>query len=285
MTGQLPPRPPAVAGRFYAGDGADLAREIEQCFVDPRGPGSLPVRHRSPERHIRAAVVPHAGLAYSGAIAAHAYAAIAAERPPGSVLILGVNHAGEGAPAALSDRAWMTPLGPVQTDHALVNALARRPITVDEATHLPEHSIEVQLPFVDYVLPHPRFVALMVRYGDFEFLEEVGRIVAEAVRDRDVLLIASTDFSHYIPPARAEALDRRAIDRILELDARGLYDTVLKDDISMCGVAPTTSLLAAIGGEGLTARLLRWGHSGEVEPMSTVVGYASLLLESKQPLA
>ncbi|MCI4318728.1 MAG: AmmeMemoRadiSam system protein B [Thermoplasmata archaeon] len=279
-----PPRPPAVAGRFYAGDGAELAREIEGCFVDPRGPGHLPVRHRSPERHIRAAVVPHAGLSYSGAIAAHAYAAIAAERPPASVLILGVNHAGEGEPAALSDRAWMTPLGPVQTDSALVNALAQRPIVVDEATHLPEHSIEVQLPFLDYVLPHPKFVALMVRYGTLGFLEQVARVVREAVRDQDILLLASTDFSHYIPPARAEQLDRRAIDRILALDPKGLYETVLRDDISMCGIAPTTSMLAALEGEPLTARLLRWGHSGEVEEMSTVVGYASLLLESAEPL-
>jgi MEMO1 family protein len=284
VSGSLPPRPPAVAGRFYARDGAELAREIERCFVDARGPGSLPVRHRSPERHLRAAIVPHAGFAYSGAIAAHAYAAIAAERPPSSVLILGVNHAAEGLPAALSDRAWMTPLGPVQADHALVNALGRPPISVDEAAHLPEHSIEVQLPFLDYVLPHPRFAALMISFAEYSFLKEVGRVVAEAIRGRDVLVIASTDFSHYIPPARAEELDRRAIDQILALDPKGLYDTVIRDDISMCGIAPTTTLLAALEGEPLTARLLRWGHSGEVEPMSTVVGYASMLLESANPL-
>jgi len=274
------PRPPVVAGQFYAAMGAELAHQLERCFLDPRGPGELPVRHRSASRSLRAAVVPHAGYEFSGPIAAHAYAAIAAQAPPETVLILGVDHHGLGAGATLSDRAWRTPLGPTAVDHELVRTLTRPPVAVDEAAQAEEHSIEVQLPFLEYVLPRPKFVALQVRFGGFDYLLDVARVVREAVQERDVLLLASTDFSHYVSAATAERLDHMAIDAILARDARRLYDTVVANDISMCGIAPTTVLLAALAGEPLSARLLRWGHSGEARTMREVVGYASLVLET-----
>jgi MEMO1 family protein len=223
--------------------------------------------------------VPHAGYEYSGAIAAQVYFRIAALRPPETVLILGVDHHGRSRGASLSDRAWLTPLGPVEVDHELVRALRQAPVDVDEAAHAEEHSIEVQLPFLDYVLPQPRFVALEVGFGPFAFLEEVGAVVRKAVEGRDVLLLASTDFSHYVPARTAERLDRLAIDAILARDPRRLYDTVVRNDISMCGIAPTTVLLCALRERPLTARLLRWGHSGEVAPMRDVVGYAAITLE------
>ncbi|MGA7862099.1 MAG: AmmeMemoRadiSam system protein B [Thermoplasmata archaeon] len=279
-----PPRRPAVAGQFYPADGAALTQVIEQCFLDPRGPGQLPVRHRAVDRRIRAAIVPHAGYVYSGPIAAHAYAAIAAERPPSTVLVLGVNHTGRGVPAALSARDWLTPLGRVPVDRELVHALDHRPIEVDEAAHTREHSIEVELPFLQYVLPFPRFAALTVSMGPVGFLADVAAVVRRAVQSRDVLVLASTDFSHYIPAGEARRLDRLAIDQILARDPNGLYSTVVDQNISMCGIAPTTVLLFATQDEPLTARLLRWGHSGETEPMGEVVGYASLLLESEVPL-
>ncbi|HYB78071.1 MAG TPA: AmmeMemoRadiSam system protein B [Thermoplasmata archaeon] len=272
-------RRPAVAGQFYEGDGAALARQVEACFTGSRGPGALPTRQRSTERRVRAAVVPHAGYVFSGEIAAHAYALIAADRPPESVLILGVDHYGMSQGAALSDRPWLTPLGPTPVDSELVNALSKPPIGVDEQAHLREHSIEVQLPFLEYVLPHPKFVPLEVGFGPFEFLEEVVEVVRSAIRGRDVLLIASTDFSHYVPPSTADRLDHMAIDQILARDPRGLYNTVTRNDISMCGIAPTTVLLAALQGTDARPRLLRWGHSGEVEKMREVVGYASLVFE------
>jgi hypothetical protein len=274
------PRPPAVAGQFYERDGAALARQVESCFTDPRGPGTLPTRQRSEVRKVRAIVVPHAGYIYSGPIAAHAYRLVAADHPPESVLILGVDHYGASQGAALSERPWMTPLGPTPVDTDLVSALRKPPLDVFEAAHRREHSIEVQLPFLEYVLPHPRFVPLEVGFDTFDFLKEVAAVVRTATRDRDVLLIASTDFSHYVPPATAERLDRMAIDQILARDPRGLYDTVVRNDISMCGVAPTTVLLAALEGLNVRPRLLRWGHSGEVETMREVVGYAAIVFES-----
>ncbi len=278
-------RPPAVAGQFYAASGAELAHQVEGCFRDDRGPGELPLRHRNAGRSLRAAVVPHAGYVYSGAIAAHAYALVARERAPESVLVLGVDHHGLGGGTALSDRAWLTPLGPVEVDHELVRALRHGPVTIDEAAQTREHSIEVQLPFLEYVLPHPQFVALQVRFGSFEYLEEVAGVVRDAVKGRDVLMIASTDLSHYVPVRTAERLDRMAIDAILARDARRLYDTVVDHEISMCGIAPTTVLLATLEDESLGARLLRWGHSGEVEPMREVVGYAALALEAPSTAA
>jgi AmmeMemoRadiSam system protein B len=274
------PRAPVFAGQFYAGTGADLAHQVERCFLDSRGPGELPGRHRASTRPLRAAVVPHAGYDFSGPIAALAYSVIASQRAPESVLVLGVDHYGVGRGAALSDRAWLTPLGPMSVDLDLVRALTRDPVTVDEAAHAREHSIEVQLPFLEYVVPHPQFVALQIRYGSFDYLRDVARVVREAIRDRDVLLLASTDFSHYVPARTAERMDRMAIEAILARDARRLYDTVADNEISMCGVAPTTVLLAALAEEALQARLLRWGHSGEAQPMRDVVGYASLALEA-----
>jgi MEMO1 family protein len=272
-------RPPAVAGQFYPADGRELAALVERCFLDPRGPGELPVRRRSSGRRLVAAVVPHAGLVYSGAIAAHVYSAVAAERPPGSVVVLGVDHNGASRDASLSARPWLTPLGPTAVDTELVRALARGPLSVDEAAHAHEHSIEVQLPFLEYTLPKPRFVPIQVPYGPLPFLEEVGEVVREATAGADVLLIASSDFSHYIPPRDAERLDRLAIEAILARDARRLYEVVRRERISMCGIAPTTVLLSALAGRPLQPRLLRWGHSGEVEPMPTVVGYAAIVLE------
>jgi len=273
-------RPPAVAGQFYAEEAGALTQEIERSFLDVRGPGRLPPRHRSPDRTLRAIVVPHAGYQYSGPIAALAYEEVARERPPGTVLILGVDHHGAGAAAAVSDVPWRTPLGPVETDHGLVKALDVEPVEIDEAAHAPEHSIEVQLPFLQYVLPHPRIVALMVRHGPWSFLSEVAARVRTALQGRDVLLVASTDFSHYVPPSVADRLDHLAIDRILARDARGLFDVVEGEEISMCGIAPTTVLLAALAGEPLTTRLLRWGHSGEAERMGRVVGYAALTMST-----
>jgi hypothetical protein len=275
-----PPRSPAVAGQFYEGDGASLARQVESCFTDPRGPGALPTRQRSESRKVRAIVVPHAGYVYSGPIAAHAYRLVASDRPPETVLILGVDHYGVSEGAALSGRPWLTPLGPTPVDTDLVQALRHGPVRVDEEAHRREHSIEVQLPFLEYVLPHPRFVPLEVGFGPFSFLEEVADVVRDAIRERDVLLIASTDFSHYVPAATAERLDRMAIDQILAQDPRGLYETVTRNDISMCGIAPTTVLLAALGGTSVRPRLLHWGHSGEVERMRDVVGYAAMVFES-----
>jgi len=273
------PRHPAVAGAFYPADGAALAKAIEEAFLDPRGPGELPTRHRAKERTVRAIVAPHAGYVYSGPIAARAYARVAADAAARSIVVLGVDHHGLGPAAALSDRPWMTPLGLVPGDHELTTALANGPIVVDEAAHRREHSIEVELPFLQYTEPAPRVVPLQIGYGSFAELAEIGGLVRDAIAGKDVLLVASTDFSHYVPAETARRLDALAIAEIERRDAEGLYRTVRRHSISMCGVAPVTVLLAALAGERLQAKTLAWGHSGEAEPMTDVVGYAAIVLE------
>jgi AmmeMemoRadiSam system protein B len=272
------PRRPAVAGSFYPADGAALAHAVEGAFLDPRGPGELPTRHRARERTIRAIVVPHAGYVFSGPIAALAYRRVAADAAARSILVLGVDHYGLGPAAALSERPWMTPLGVVPGDPDLSRALTSGPVVVDEAAHRREHSIEVQLPFLQYTEPAPKVVPLQIRYASLDELLQIATVVRAAVTGRDVLLVASTDFSHYVPPATARRLDALAIREIERRDAGALYRVVRDREISMCGIAPTTVLLAALADEPLTATTLAWGHSGEAEPMADVVGYASVVL-------
>ncbi len=273
----VPHRTPVVAGAFYSGDPQALREELDACFLDPRGPGRLPRPPSRSDRRIRAAVVPHAGYPFSGPIAARAYAEISDEPPPSTVLVLGVDHHGGGG-SALSDVPWSTPLGEVEVDHRLVGRLAHAPVRVNEHAHGREHSIEVQLPFLQRIFPQPRFVALQIEFDSFDHLKAVGRTVREAVRGEDVLLLASTDFSHYVPATVAEEMDRRAIAAILARDPRRVYDVVVREEISMCGIAPTTVLLSCLEEEPLEAELLRWGHSGEAVPMDEVVGYAALVL-------
>jgi AmmeMemoRadiSam system protein B len=277
------PRPPAVAGAFYPDDGAALAKAVEESFLSPRGPGRLPVHRRAPSRRIRAIVVPHAGYVYSGPIAALAYSAVAADAPARAVVVLGVDHSGLGPAAALSNRPWLTPLGTVPGDPNLVEALAKGPVVVDERAHRKEHSIEVQLPFLQYTEPKPVVVPLQIRTESFDGLDEIAQVVRDAVKDEDILLVASTDFSHYIPAETAKRLDALALDRIVARDGRGLYETVQTHDISMCGLAPTTVLLQALAPEPLKARQLGWGHSGQAAPMADVVGYGAVVLEGPAP--
>jgi AmmeMemoRadiSam system protein B len=274
------PRRPVVAGSFYPADGAELARAVEASFLDPRGPGHLPTRHRTTARKLRAIVVPHAGYVYSGPIAARAYDLVATEAADRTILVLGVDHHGLGPEAALSDRPWETPLGIVPGDADLVQRLAKGPITIDEAAHRREHSIEVQLPFLQYTEPAPRVVPLQVRFDSFAGLSAIADVVRAVVRDPEVLLVASTDFSHYVPAETARRLDQLALDRILARDARGLYETVTERNISMCGIAPTTVMLAALAEESLETVSLGWGHSGEAEPMPEVVGYGAVALRA-----
>ncbi|MCI4323803.1 MAG: AmmeMemoRadiSam system protein B [Thermoplasmata archaeon] len=273
-------RPPAVAGTFYPKDPNDLQRLVSRCFTERRGPGRLPRPASDRPRSIRAMIVPHAGYVYSGAIAAYAFRALGEERPVETVLILGVNHRGRGARAALSDMDWQTPLGVVPTDRELVAALRHGPVEVDNAVHGPEHSIEVELPWLQTVYPRPQIVALSVSFAPLASLIDVAAVVRSALRRRDALVIASTDFSHYVPPETARRLDRLALDAVRSRDPDVLYRTVVANDISMCGIAPTVVLLSALQDETLTVEELAWGHSGEAEPMRDVVGYASLLLRS-----
>ena len=220
-------RHPAVAGSFYAETAAALRRQVEAC---------LPAEAARPVRQAAiAAVCPHAGLTYSGKTAAAVYARL---EPPEALVILGPNHHGLGAAAALpTNERWETPLGAVEIDRELAEAIrgASRTLAVDDRAHAREHSIEVQLPFVRSLMPGARLVPICLgRLAPADVLD-VGRAVAEGVRatGRRTVVVASTDFSHYVPRAVAEAKDRHALDAIRALDAEGLLAAVRRERITM----------------------------------------------------
>ncbi|MGQ0798386.1 MAG: AmmeMemoRadiSam system protein B [Methanobacteriota archaeon] len=282
---------PAVAGAFYEGSKDRLLRQIEACFTHRLGPGRAPRPGAGPRRLV-GLVVPHAGYVYSGPIAAHSYAALADDGLRASYVVLGPNHHGAGAPLAIAQSDWQTPLGVVPVDPELFRALATPPLEDDPSAHRHEHSIEVQLPFLQVLSERSTFVPVCMAFQEYELAQEVGEVVASAASYRDVLVIASSDFTHVGPqyyqmpprgttaPEYARKQDAKAIERILALDAKGFADRVRKDDISMCGHGPVAALLVAakaLGGKD--AKLLKYGTSSDVSgDDTTAVGYAAIAI-------
>ena len=235
-------------------------------------------------------VCPHAGYQYSGPVAAHSYAALADDGLRASYVVLGPNHYGVGAPLATTRHDWETPLGTVPIDPELLKALSKPPIEDDVTAHRHEHSIEVQLPFLQHLSPAIRFVPICMAFQEYEIAAEVGQLVAEAVKDRDALVVASSDFSHVgmnysqIPPRGktapewAKEQDAKALERILALDPKGLQDCVARDDISMCGYGPVTTMLVAAKALGAReAKLLKYGSSSDVSgDRDMAVGYGAV---------
>jgi len=210
-------RRPCVAGAFYPADPDRLRETIEGCFTHGLGPGRLPGPPSS-ERHIVAVVCPHAGYMYSGPVAAHSYYHLASEARPDSVVAIGPNHTGLGSPIAMMESgAWETPLGEVEIDEELAGVIFKASdiIDIDELAHLREHSIEVQLPFLQYIYgPDLRFVPICMGFQDLESSREVGRALAEALRGRNALIVASTDLTHQEPRASANRKDRLVLESV-----------------------------------------------------------------------
>jgi AmmeMemoRadiSam system protein B len=261
-------RDPAVAGRFYGADGAVLGREVAGYLAAGVG--------RTPALGL---VAPHAGYVYSGAIAGAAYGRI---EVPAKVVVLCPNHTGAGADVALwPDGGWRTPLGRVPVDAALTSAIASSSLVErDVDAHRREHALEVQLPFLQVARPDVAIAALCLSHLRFRDCEALGRDVAAACAAEDALLVASSDMSHYVPASVARTLDGLALERILALDAEGLYDVVHRERISMCGIVPATVMLVAARLRGAKrAELIRYGHSGDATGDDrSVVGYAAVVV-------
>jgi AmmeMemoRadiSam system protein B len=277
-------RRPAVAGYFYEADPEALKARIERCFLSKLGPGRLPSERAEKPRRIKGLVVPHAGYMYSGPVAAHAYLAMAEDGIPETVVIIGPNHTGLGAGVSIMvEGSWSTPLGAVPIDSELAKAIqeAGSLIAVDEEAHLNEHSIEVQLPFLLHVAKRPfKLVPICMMLQAYEACLDVGEAIASAARGRDVVVIASSDFTHYESQRSAEVKDGKAIEAIERLDPRGLLEVVEAESISMCGPGPVAAMLVASTSMGATsAKLLKYATSGDVtHDYSAVVGYASIVV-------
>lgn len=286
-------RKAAVAGQFYAGSKERLEEEIKRCFLDKRGPGSLPQKGER-TLDIKGAVVPHAGYLYSGAIAAYSYKAIAEDGFADAFIILGPNHTGMGSGVALYHKGeWETPLGKVPVDEEISNSLLGGIIDPDESAHRYEHSIEVQLPFLQFVDKNFSIVPICMAMQDIDTSKEVGEMLAQAIKNskKRIVIIASSDFSHVgfnymnMPPRGervdefAREQDKIAIDEILNLNPEGLIDKVYKENISMCGYGCVASMLFAAKILGAkNAKLLKYGTSYEVAPSDSCVGYGAIIV-------
>jgi MEMO1 family protein len=264
-------RPPAVAGRFYPSEPDKLARQIE-----PYVSGTT--------EKIRAlgCVVPHAGYMYSGHVAGAVYSAI---EIPRRCILLGPRHFPRGEPMAiLTEGSFSTPLGDATIDAETAAALAREcpRLREDAVAHEREHSLEVQIPFLQYLTRDFKFVPVLLATDRYGAIEELGRAVARviAAQSEPSLAIASTDMNHYESDAITRTKDGRAIERILAIDPQGLYDTVRKEEISMCGYAATTAMLVAMRELGATeAKLARYATSGDGGgDREQVVGYAGVVI-------
>jgi AmmeMemoRadiSam system protein B len=285
-------RPPAVAGSFYDARADALVRSLRGCFTHRLGPGRLPQANSEGPGAISALVSPHAGYLYSGPAAAHGYAALAADGIPDSVVLLGPSHytADGGAAVSLAE-AWRTPLGdvPVQRDLCQELLAASDLLAADEQTHASEHSLEVQVPFLQFLFGDrvPGLVPICLRTHPWDEVEalvadarRLGEVLAEVVGARRVVVIASTDFSHQAPQEFAEQQDRLALDAILALDPDRLLRTVQEHRISTCGpIAVAVALAYCQARGGGKAELLRYYTSGDViGEKAAVVGYASVVI-------
>jgi len=264
-------RPPAVAGRFYPARPEVLMRDV-QSYLAADG------------RKIEAAgcVVPHAGYMYSGHVAGAVYARLAL---PNRFIILCPNHTGMGKPLAImSEGMWATPLGEATIDHELAVELrsAFHPLAEDAAAHRAEHALEVQLPFLQTLQRNFSFVPIAVGVSSYEPLAALGEALAQVVaaHAEKTLIIASSDMNHYESDAVTRIKDSKALEPILRLDPRGLFDVVVNEEISMCGYGPAVAMLTAarrLGAE--SAELIKYATSADVSgDRDTVVGYAGLIV-------
>lgn len=251
-------RRPAVAGAFYSGEAGELRDEIAAAFHSPLGPGALPEVRADGPRRVLGLVVPHAGYVYSGPGAAWGFAEAARDGRPGAVVLLGVNHRGYGAPIALSpDAAWRTPLGEIPVATALGERLCAFDAEVipDARAHAQEHSLEVQVPFLQVIFGDVPILPILLGHAGVPAVLRLGEALAVLAREADLLIVASTDFSHYVTQATATRLDRLALDAIAAVNPRALIEAVSREQITMCGVLPVAALLAAGQALGATATI------------------------------
>jgi len=262
-------RKPAVSGQFYPKNPNDLNKQLDRCFHDVE----------MEKRHVIGAVIPHAGYIYSGNVAAHVFSKLQDVK---TFVIIGLNHRGMGSAVAVSAQPWETPLGTVEVDYDFIQALPKRIIDTDETAHIYEHSIEVQLPFLQYRFKKFKIVPISMSLQDEETAKEVGDEVSETVKKlrSKAVILASSDFTHYEPDSVAREVDRHVVKPILELDVPEFYKRIRNKNASVCGVGPIAAMMHAVkelGAKG--GEVIKYATSGEVaRDMTSVVGYAGIII-------
>ncbi len=262
-------RQPAVAGQFYSSNPTTLRNEIQR-FIKPD----------TEREKVIGIIAPHAGYLYSGAIAGSVYSTV---EIPDTVLILGPNHHGFGARVALYPSGeWFTPLGSSRVNDRLAQLIKENSKLIEEdmAAHHYEHSLEVQLPFLQYINPDVTIVPICIGASDFTVCRELGMTMAKAIKEygNDVLMIASSDMTHYESASAAKMKDELALREVLALNPEGLLKTCRNETISMCGVIPAAIMIVASRELGaVRARLVRYATSGDVTgDNEQVVAYAAI---------
>jgi AmmeMemoRadiSam system protein B len=277
-------RTPAVAGRFYPGHAEELLRDIRE-YTSPGKPpaGAQPERARVA---VIGCVAPHAGYIYSGAVAGALYSRL---EIPEHCVVLCPNHTGKGRPlAVMANTRWQTPLGEIAPDTDLATRLLNRfpALQEDSAAHRSEHAIEVQLPFLQARQPElqakVKIVPIALGTSDCDILQALGEALADIITasKEKVLIIASSDMNHYESDAITRIKDHKAIEQVLALNPRGLWDVVMTEHISMCGFGPTIVMLTAAKLLGATnAQLIKYATSGDISgDYESVVGYAGIIV-------
>jgi AmmeMemoRadiSam system protein B len=276
-------RKPCVANGFYEGTKTKLQDQIANCFTHKLGPGRIPKPIDDGQKRILGFVVPHAGYMYSGPVAAHSYAQLASDGNPDVLIILGPNHTGLGSGVSMMTKgAWETPLGISTIDTVLAEEIRKASdiIDEDERAHMTEHSIEVQLPFIQFLYGDKiKFIPICMMMQDLQTSQEIARSIAEQTKGRHAVVIASSDFTHYEPQNVAARNDKTAVDAITALDGSTLNGLGETNRVTMCGYGPITTLMELAKLEGnVNARLLSYHTSGDItNDASSVVGYASIL--------
>jgi len=277
-------RQPAVAGSFYEVDSKSLNKQIEDCFLHKLGPGKIPPVNPKRQNNIVGLVSPHAGYMYSGPVAANGFYRIALGGKPDTIIILGPNHRGFGEDISImAEGKWKTPLGELEIDAEIAEDILKNSKTIknDKKAHQYEHSIEVQLPFIQYIYGNNiKFVPICMTRQDINTDIEIAKSICSSVVDKNILIIASSDFTHYEPQEYAENVDKQAINAILEFNPKKLYDIIYRQNLTMCGPGPITVMLIICEILGAKkAELLKYATSGDVSGIfNQVVGYASLIV-------
>jgi hypothetical protein len=271
-------RPPVVAGQFYPASPSQLKAMIKGMIDE-----------KAEKEEVIGLVSPHAGYEYSGPVAG---ALVSRIKFKDTFIIMGPNHTGRGkAFSIMTEGVWQTPLGDVEIDSELAKRILglSRYLKEDQAAHLDEHSIEVQLPFLQYFKPDVKFVPIVFSFGTGDIYQEIGREIARATKElkREVVIMASSDMTHYESQESAQWKDAQAIEAIVELNEEKLLQRVQTLNITMCGYAPAVSLISAAKELGATrAELVKYQTSGDTTgDYSSVVGYAGIALKGMSPLA
>ncbi len=275
-------RRPTQAGAFYEGDAEALKTQIKNCFLHELGPRKLPQINTNTLKRIVGLICPHAGYMYSGAVAANAYYELAQDGKPNTVVILGPNHTGYGSALSLmNEGVWRTPLGDVEVDGETADQLTHETniVDVDDMAHRFEHSIEVQLPFLQYLYGYDfRFLPVCYQLQDLTSAVEIGNALAKILAGKNAVVIASSDMTHYELRRTAASKDLEALKAVEAMDEKSFYSIVQARNVTACGYGPIATVIAAAKGLGAKeANLLSYKSSGDITgDYSSVVGYAAV---------